>query len=165
MNRGESHPALLLSVGMLALFIAGSLLLVIFAAGSYRGVVDNQYDAMDERALTAYISASGVSYPYTSASVKANDSLGAVDAEDSEYGRVLVVTDTSTGWALRYYLYDGWLVEDFAQSGTPLSPDLAQPIAPTGSFSAERTGSGLWTVTTDAGRTVLDIRSEREGTP
>lgn len=155
MNRGERNPALLLSVGMLALFIAGSLLLVIFAAGSYRGVVDNQYDAMDERALTAYISAS----------VKANDTLGAVDAEDSVYGRVLVVTDTSTGWALRYYLYDGWLVEDFARSGTPLAPDLAQPIAPTGTFSAERTGSGLWTVTTDAGRTVLDIRSEREGTP
>ena len=155
MKQNGKNPILLLSVGLAALFLLGFLLLVAFGARSYRDIVDSQYANMDARSLGAYLAAS----------VKANDTLGAVDAEDSEYGRVLVVTDTSTGWALRYYLYDGWLVEDFAQSGTPLSPDLAQPIAPTGSFSAERTGSGLWTVTTDAGRTVLDIRSEREGTP
>ena len=154
MERSARDPSLFLSVGMLALFLAGSLLLVIFAAGSCRDVVDSQYTAMDERALTAYITSG----------VKANDTLDAVSVEDSAYGQVLVVADASTGYALRYYLYNGELVEDLAKTGSPLAPEQALSIAPTETFSVTRSGELLY-VTTDAGRTLIDVRSAREGTP
>ena len=155
MKQSGKNPVLLLSVGIMALFLAGFLLLVVFGAGSYRDVVDSQYDNMDERGLTAYIAAS----------VKANDSRGAVSVESSEYGQVLVVSDGETGYALRYYRFGGQLVEDFAKDGSPLSPDGAQIIAPTEVFSVERGENGLMTLTTDAGRTLLCLRSGEEEAP
>ena len=94
MKQSQKNPILLLSVGIAALFLLGFLLLVTFGARSYREVVESQYGNMDERALSAYITTS----------VKANDSRGALRAEDSEYGQVLVVTDVgmpATGRRLR----------------------------------------------------------------
>ncbi|MDO4990549.1 MAG: DUF4860 domain-containing protein [Eubacteriales bacterium] len=155
MKQSRKDPSLLLSVGVLSLFLVGFLLLVIFGARSYRDVVDGQYDNMDGRALSAYLAAS----------VKANDSLGAATVEDSEYGPVLVIADAATGYALRYYRYDGQLVEDLARSGAPLAPKEAQPIAPTGVFSAEFPQPGLLCVTTDAGRTLVCLRSGEEAAP
>ncbi len=153
-SRGK-NPILLLSLGVMALFLIGFLLLVTFGAQSYRNVVDRQYGNMDARGLTAYLAAS----------MKANDSRGAVSLEDSEHGQVLVVTDGETGYALRYYRYDGMLVEDFARAGTPLMPDEAQGIAATEVFSAEIGPDGLVYVTTDAGRTILHLRTEGEAMP
>ena len=95
---------------------------------------------------------------YIATSVKANDSRGAVEVEDSPYGQVLVVTDHETGYALRYYRHDGSLVEDFARAGSPLYPEEAQVIAPMEVFELEKS-SGLLTVVTDAGRTLLSLRS------
>ena len=155
MKHHRKNPTLFLSVGVMALFLAGFLLLVVFGARSYRDVVDSQYGNMDERALTAYLSAS----------VKANDSSGAVSVEDSEFGQVLVVNDGRTGYALRYYRYNGQLAEDFARIGAPLDPDSAQLIAPTERFSVERGEGDLLIVTTDAGRAVLHVRSGEEAAP
>ena len=155
MKHSGKNPILLLSIGVVALFLTGFLLLVVFGARSYRDVVDSQYNSMDARGLTAYIAAS----------VKANDSRGAVSVEDSDYGQVLVVTDSETGYALRYYRYDGQLVEDFARAGTLLAPEDAQPIAPTEVFSVERRADGFFSVATDAGRTLLYVRSGEEESP
>ena len=155
MKQSDKNPVLLLSVGVMALFLAGFLLLVIFGAGSYRDVVDSQYGSMDSRALAAYIAAS----------VKANDIRGAVSVESSDYGQVLVVSDGETGYALRYYRCDGQLVEDFAKDGSALSQGSAQSIAPTEVFSVEKGDGGLVTITTDAGRTLLCLRTGEEATP
>lgn len=155
MEHHKRNPILLLSLGVAALFLLGFLLLVAFGARSYRDIVDSQYANMDGRGLTAYIVSS----------VKANDSAGSVSIEDSEYGQVLVVTDSMTGYALRYYRYDSQLVEDFARAGSPLFPDAAQAIAPTSRFSVERIGEDLLSITTDAGRTLLSIRSGEEAAP
>lgn len=152
MKQSKRNPILLLSVCVAALFLTGFLLLVTFGANSYRAVVDSQYGNMDARALTAYLAAS----------IKANDSRGAVSVENSNYGQVLVVTDGESGYALRYYRYDGQLVEDFARAGTPLAPGEAQRIAPTEVFSAELGADGLLSVLTDAGRTLLHVRSGEE---
>lgn len=154
-HRVQRNPVLLLSVGLAALFLLGFLLLVAFGARSYRDVVDSQYGSMDARALTTYLAAS----------VKANDSRGALRVEDAEYGQVLVVNDVETGWALRYYLYGGQLVEDFARDGTPLKPDRATQIGPTERFSVQQGENGLLTVTTDAGRTLVRLRSGEEAAP
>ena len=155
MKHSGKNPILLLSIGVVALFLTGFLLLVVFGARSYRDVVDSQYNSMDARGLTAYIAAS----------VKANDSRGAVSVENSDYGQVLVVTDSETGYALRYYRYDGQLVEDFARAGTLLAPEDAQRIAPTETFSVERRADGLFSVATDAGQTLLYVRSGEEASP
>jgi hypothetical protein len=155
LKRSERNPILPLSVGLAALFLLGFLLLVVFGARSYRDVVDSQYRSMDERGLTAYIAAS----------VKANDGLGAVGIEDSAFGQVLVVTDGESGYALRYYLYDGQLVEDYARIGAALAPEEAQRLAPSGVFRVERGSGGLLAVYTDAGRTLLRLRSGEEAAP
>ena len=154
MKQSGKNPILLLSIGVVALFLAGFLLLVAFGATSYRDVVDSQYANMDERGLTAYIAAS----------VKANDSRGAVSVGQSEYGPVLSVSDSETGYAMRYYRYEGQLMEDFARAGSPLMPEEAQAIAATETFRVEQS-DGLLTVTTDAGRTLLSIRSGEEAQP
>ena len=155
MKQHERNPILLLSVGIVTLFLTGFLLLVVFGAKSYRDVVDSQYDCMDARGLSAYIAAS----------VKANDRRGAVSVESSDYGPVLVVNDSESGYALRYYRYDGQLVEDFARAGTPLAPEGAQRIAPTEVFSVERRADGLFAVLTAAGQTLLYVRSGEEAAP
>ncbi len=155
MKHNGKNPTLLLSVGLAALFLLGFLLLVAFGARSYRDMVDSQYGSMDARALGAYLAAS----------VKANDSRGALRTEDSAYGQVLVVTDEASGWALRYYRFDGQLVEDFARDGAPLAPEEAQRIAPTERFSVELGENDLVSVLTDAGRTLLRLRSAEEAAP
>ena len=155
MQQSGKNPILLLSVGVVALFLTGFLLLVAFGANSYRDVVDSQYGNMDERALTAYLAAS----------IKANDSLGAVTVSDSEYGQVLTVTDEASGYALRYYRCDGRLVEDFARADAPLAPGEAQPIAVTERFAVERGEDGWLAVTTDGGRTLLQLRCGEEEAP
>ena len=155
MKQNGKNPTLFLSVGLAALFLLGFLLLVAFGARSYRDAVDSQYANMDARALGAYLAAS----------VKANDSRNALRAEDSAYGQVLVVKDESSGWALRYYRYEGQLVEDLALDEAPLDPVEAQKIGSTSRFSVEFGDGGLVTVTTDAGRTLLRLRSEEEAAP
>ena len=155
MKQTEKNPILPLSVGIAALFLLGFLLLVVFGARSYRDVVDRQYGNMDQRGLTAYIAAS----------VKANDSRGALSVEDSAYGQVLVVADPDTGYALRYYLCDGQLVEDLARAGEPLAPEEAQRLAPTSSFRVEAVSGEMLCVTTDAGRALLRLRSGEEEAP
>ncbi|MBQ6465832.1 MAG: DUF4860 domain-containing protein [Oscillospiraceae bacterium] len=155
MKQKRTNPILPFALGVMALFLAGFLLLVVFGARSYRDVVDSQYDNMDDRGLTAYLAAS----------VKANDSRGAVSVRDSEYGTVLVVTDRESGYALRFYRYEGQLVEDFARAEQPLAPEEAQAIAPTESFRASLSPEGFLELSTDAGRTLLSLRSGEEGEP
>ena len=155
MKHGGKNPILFLSLGVAALFLLGFLLLVTFGARSYRAIVDSQYNNMDGRALGAYLASS----------VKANDSRGSLSVESSAYGDVLVVTDTESGYAVRYYLYEGQLAEDLARVGSELYPEDAQMMGPTKVFKVERGENGLITVTTDAGRTLLYSRSGEEAAP
>ncbi len=152
MKQKRSNPVLALSIGVVALFLTGFLLLVVFGAHTYRSAVESQYANMDARNLTAYLASA----------VKANDSRGAVSVRDSEYGALLAVADTESGYELRYYRYEDSLVEELAPVGAALTPDAAQPIGPTEVFAVERRGESLLTITTDAGRTVLTLRCGEE---
>ncbi len=155
MKRSERNPILPLSVGLAALFLLGFLLLVVFGARSYRDVVDSQYRNMDTRALTAYLAAS----------LRANDSFGAVTVREAEVGTVLVIADPETGYAIRFYRWNGQLVEDFAREDAALMPEEAQIIAPTERFEVAQSPEGLLMVETDAGRTLLDLRTGEGGEP
>jgi len=150
MKQGEKNPIGFYTIGIVALFLAGFFLLVVFGARSYRGTVASQNGNMDHRALLAY--------PATA--VKANDIRGAVEVRESEKGQVLVIADGDSGYALRVYRHEGKLVEDYSAIDAPLQPSEAQTIAETKEFSVERPRGDLLVVHTDAGRAVICLRSE-----
>jgi hypothetical protein len=155
MKHGGRNPTPAFTLGVVALFLSGFLLLVVFGAGIFRKTVDRQYANMDGRGLTAYLAAN----------VRAQDRAGAVSAGTCEYGPLLTVTDRENGFVLRFYRYEGSLVEDLAPVGSPLFPKDAQAIAPTARFEIEEPEKGLFAVYTDAGRTLLNVRSGEEAAP
>lgn len=152
MRKREASPLGLYTIGIAALFLAGFFLLLVLGAQSYRDTVTGQDRNMETRALLAYFAAS----------VKGSDMPGAVAVRETEEGPVLFIADGDTGYALRIYCRDGTLLEEYAQAEAPLAPETAQVIGKTETFSVEE-GDGLWTVTTDAGRVRLHLRSEGGG--
>ena len=152
MKQSERSPLGLYTIGIAALFLAGFFLLVVFGAGSYRGTVAGQNDNMQSRALLSYLSTT----------VKGYDARGAVAISAGAEGSVLTLLDGESGYALRVYLKDGALVEDYAPVEAPLRPEEGQIIGRTAVFTAERTKADLLTLTTDAGQVLLRLRSGGE---
>ena len=152
--RKEHHsPIGLYTIGVAALFLAGFFLLVVFGAQSYRNTVAGQNGNMQSRALLSYLSTT----------VKACDAAGAVSlTEDPEVGRVLVLADGSSGYAVRIYHRDGILLEDYAAADTPLRPEEAQRIGETRQFEAEKPSGDVLKLKTDAGSVLLHLRSGGE---
>lgn len=134
---------------MAAVFIAGFFLLVIFGAESYRNTVRGQSRNMTARSLGSYILTVAKSYDWGG------------DAEvrtGGEYGPVLVISDGESGYGIHIFKKDGKLYEDY--SGTNEDPvvERAQVIGETELFEAEII-DGLLEVRTDAGRTLIRLRS------
>ena len=152
--RKEHHsPIGFYTIGVAALFLAGFFLLVVFGAQSYRNTVAGQNGNMQSRALLSYLSTT----------VKACDAAGAVSlTEDPEVGRVLVLADGSSGYAVRIYHRDGILLEDYAAADTPLRPEEAQRIGETRQFEAEKLSGDVLKLKTDAGSVLLHLRSGGE---
>ena len=73
---------------------------------------------------------------------------------------VLVIADEESGYASRLYLSHGHLVEDYAETGAALDPENAQIIGQTSVFTVEELTEGLLAVTTDAGRSLIRLRSQ-----
>ena len=147
--REKNSPAVgLLMIGIAAIFLAGFFLLVVFGAQSYRNTVKSQNDNMTTRALQSYLSTA----------VKGSDRDGTVSVrEDDTVGTELVIGDGS-GYAIHIFHYNGQLMEDYAgENGSP-SPERAQTIAQTDSFSVVLDGA-LLIVETDAGRALIHLRS------
>jgi len=145
----------LYTIGIAALFLAGFFLLVVFGAQSYRNTVAGQNRNMHSRALLSYLSTT----------VKGYDAEGAVRVdEDRELGKILVLLEGRSGYALRIYRADGSLVEDYARADAALRPEDAQIIGETAVFDPVLTDNGLLTVSCDAGKVLLHLRSEEAGT-
>ena len=141
----------LYTIGIAALFLAGFFLLVVFGAQSYRNTVGGQYRNMHSRALLSYLSTT----------VKAYDAEGGLRIdEDKDVGKVLVLLEGRSGYALRIYRADGCLVEDYARADTSLRPEEAQVIGTTERFEPVLTSDGLLSVNCDAGKVLLHLRSK-----
>ena len=152
MRRENSSPIGLTAIGIAALFLAGFFLLEVFGAQSYRDTVRVQNENMQSRALLQSLSTA----------VHACDARDAVSVtEDAVYGQVLNLEDGDSGYALRFYLADGALVQESSPLEAPLMPESAQPLGETGSFEAARDGS-LLRLHTDAGTVLLHLRSGEE---
>ena len=139
----------LITVGVAALFLAGFFLLVVFGAKSYRAAVDRQSENMHSRSLLSYLSTS----------VHAYDERGGVLLRESAEGTVLELLEEDTGYSLQIFLHEGTLMEQYALCGAEPKPETAQPIGETDSFLAQKTGS-LLILSTDSGRTILQLRAE-----
>lgn len=146
----KTSPLGLYTIGIAALFLLGFFLLVVFGAQNYRGAVTAQHANNDSRVLLSYVSTC----------LKGSDSTGCVRLEEKDGTSVLTIADGESGYASRLYLWEGNLVEDFAETGAPLNPDDAEIIGQTSVFTVEKVGENLLSVTTDAGSSLLCVRSE-----
>ena len=103
---------------------------------------------------------------WLSAVIRANDREGAVYLSESDLTEnepVLVVEDGS-GYASRIYRADGYLVEDYAQTGSELDPEDALKIGRTDLFLVDLDGdAGGLHVTTDEGSIFLQLRCAKAG--
>ena len=96
--------------------------------------------------------------------VRATDAPGSVERGKGPEGDALVLVerlDTGT-YETRFFLCDGWLVEQYAVAGAPYEADGATWLAETGSFSFEL-DDGMLTVSCDAGTARTALRSQVEG--
>ncbi len=152
----KSHASYtgLYTIAVAALFLAGFLMLVILGARSYQAAAAGESANMQQRALLSYLTTT----------LKGYDTAGAVQiSEDASLGTVISIADGTSGYALRLYVSDGNLVEDYAAKDAALDPAMASVIAPTNTFSAEISEDGLLSVTTDAGTALFTARSEGGG--
>jgi hypothetical protein len=146
----ERSPLGWYTIGIAALFLAGFFLLVLFGALTYRNTVRSQRANYDARSLSAYLTTA----------IRANDSEGSfLVYDDGTYGQVISADDGNSGFAFRIYRCDGKLVEDYAETGAPLNPDAAQTIGETEVFSVRILTDNLCSVETDAGRSLIGLRS------
>ena len=149
LKENEKSPLGYYAIGIAALFLLGFFLLIVFGAQSYRDAVTAQHANNDARVLLSYVSTC----------VKGSDSEGCVQIREQDGQQVLVIADGS-GYASRLYLLDGSLVEDYGETDGPLDPDNAEIIGQTSVFEVEVLQDGLLAVTTDAGRSLVCLRSE-----
>ena len=140
----------LYAIGVSALFLAGFFLLVVFGAQTYRGTVSAQAENNKNRALLSYFATC----------ISSNDSGGAVYISDSQYGPVLQIPDGDSGYGLLIYCHDGELLETYASLSSELVPEEDVAIGRTDVFEAEMLGEGMLRITTDAGSTLVRLRSE-----
>ncbi|MBE5997746.1 MAG: DUF4860 domain-containing protein [Lachnospiraceae bacterium] len=153
MKRSGDSPLGLYTIGIAALFLAGFLLLVIFGAQSYCKTVSGQYGNMDSRALNSYLATT----------LRGYDTKDAVSVADENGKQILIIRDGDTGYAVRLYISDGNLVEDFAKETASLKPEDAAVIGATDTFSIEMIKEDVMVIRTDEGKVIVNLRCEKGG--
>ena len=100
MNREKTSPLGYYTIGIAALFLLGFLLLIVFAAGTYRDTVTGQDQNHQTRALRSYLE-------ICTSSASPED----VTIEESNGTAVLTIRDSGSRFGLRIYQQDGQLRE------------------------------------------------------
>lgn len=150
MRNEERNPMGVYTIAIVALFLAGFFMLVVFGAQVYKGTVSMQNDNREIRAVLAYVQTS----------IKDNDTRGAVSISDSDEGQVLTIADGDTGYSLRIYDHEGKVMEYYGKTESPLDPENSQVIGETSVFRLEMPESDVLTVETDEGSVFIKLRSE-----
>ena len=98
---------------------------------------------------------------YLTTRVRAADREGAVRLEEGPQGPVLMLAEAPEegGYELRIYLYEGWLVEDYAPAGSAFAPEQAQLVAQSSRFEPEFAAPGLLRIETGQGDALIALRS------
>lgn len=155
MKREKNGPGSGPALALFALLLGCILALAALGGGLYERLARSQRENGEARTTPAYLATQ----------VRAADREGAVRLADGPQGPALVLAEAPEegGYELRIYLYDGWLVEDYAPAGSALAPRQAQPVAVCGRFEPEFTAPGLLRVATDEGTALVALRSGRGG--
>ena len=141
-------------MALLALFLLALLGAIAFGTQVYQRLNERSGAAADARSpLGVIVNA-----------VRATDAPGSVERGDGPEGDALVLVERlETGtYETRFFLCDGWLVEQYAVAGAPYEADGATRLAEAGSFSFEL-DDGMLTVSCDAGIARAALRSQVEG--
>ena len=153
MNRKESPSVGGFTIAIMALFLAGFLLLVLLGARSFRNASGTQNDNNESRVLLSYLSTT----------LRGYDEAGAVTIREEAKGQVLEIAEGETGYSLKIYTHEGKLMEEFTRAGKALNPDAAEVIGETEVFSVEQPDTGILLLKTDAGTVLVHLRSEGGG--
>ena len=147
----EDRAGRLFPVVLLGLFVVA--LLVAMAAGV------TVYQRLNDLSSAADEARSPLGVVVNAA--RATDSTGFVGEADGPEGSALVLTERlDTGsFETRFYLSDGWLVEEYAIAGRDLDPAGATRLAECDDFSFH-VADGLLTVSCDGAEAVVALRSE-----
>lgn len=146
-------------VALLAMFFV--VLMAGLAAGvaMYRAVADDQADMAAERMQSGLLASC----------IRANDESGALGMGDGPEGPSLVMMkeDADGGrYEVRFYLYQGAVVQEVASAGAACAPEHAQKLYASRSFDVGfengRDGA-LITIRTDQGATNIAVRSWQGG--
>ncbi len=138
-------------IAITAFFLGCFLLLVIFGTGIYSSIAGRQSANNQERTVLAYLLTV----------TKMNEADISV-VEDENYGNVLIVEDTGTGYGNRIYISEGYLVEDYGRVDGALMPDYATRIGESAQFEAEKISGTLLKLITDQGNVFVHIRKSTE---
>ena len=148
MNKEENKNELSLMI-MMAFFIIGFLLLVLFGTKIYQSISVNEAQSSLSRTLSSYLHTAS----------KMNEA--GIYTENKEGKLVLVIKDGETGFGNRIYLHEGYLVEDFGMLEDELHADSAMRIAKTSVFEIEEIRDDLLKITTEDGAVFIS-RFEKE---
>lgn len=143
------------AVALLALFLLALLGAVALGTSVYQRLNERSAAAADARSpLGVIVNA-----------VRATDAPGSVTRGTGPEGAALVLVERlATGtYETRFYLAEGWLMEQYTVTGAPYDASGATRLAECGSFSFELEGA-LLTVSCDAGSARVALRSAAEGT-
>lgn len=148
----ESKAAPAFALALFALLLGCILALVLLGGGLYERLAAGERQNSAVRA----------SLDYLSTRVRAADRQGAVRLEEGPEGPALVLAEAPEegGYELRIYLYEGWLVEDYAPAGSAYAPDGAQPVAESDRFEPVFEAPGLLRLCTQQGVALVALRSE-----
>lgn len=151
---GPARSGRVFAVILLALFLLALLGAVAFGTSVYQRLNERSTAAADARSpLGVIVNAA-----------RATDARGSVERGEGPEGDALVLVERleSGTYETRFFLCDGWLVEQYAVAGAPYGTDGATWLAETGSFSFEL-DDGVLTVGCDAGTARATLRSQVEG--
>ena len=132
-----------------AVMFAVILLLVVFAAGSYRRSAAMSERSADTRAVLSYMVSC------------VRDSGGSDIYIAGRSGTECLVIDSKDGFEHRFYEYEGLLAEEYVASGAGPDPDNAVMIGECGSLGFSMDSSGLLMIKTDKGVSYVDTGRHR----
>ncbi|MEG2173914.1 MAG: DUF4860 domain-containing protein [Oscillospiraceae bacterium] len=135
-SRDKNMLDLLLSLALLCVFAASSLMVVIIGANTYGRTASGM-----EANFSLHTSLS-----YLSEKLRQNDTSGTVSIENLGASPALVLTQERSGSTYRTYIYyfDGALCELFARAEVDARPESGQRIATLSAFSVEEMQDGLY---------------------
>lgn len=138
------------AVAMLGLFFLSILGAIALGTSVYRRIYDSSRSIEDARLSLGVIENT----------IRANDATGSVKLSDGPEGQALVLVEhlESGIYETRFYLANGWIMEEYAPAGEPLSVTSATPIAESETFVVELDEQSV-TVSCDAGSTTMALRS------